>query len=99
MAKEIVIQIDEEYRIEHDPLNSALIQHKVNPETGKERDDNIGYYANIRNALMAYVKQKRFDAGECESMEKYIEKLQTIDNESLATITKALTPPLSTFTA
>ena len=94
MAKEktykTLIQIDDEYRIEQDQYNSNLIRHRMSEETGKERDECIGHYANIRNALWAYVKDKRLTIDTCKSIGDYIKKIEEMDSSCIDTITKIL---------
>ena len=74
------IRIDDEYRIEIDPLNHTLLKCGVS-NSGKEWTRPIGYFSNTANALKAYRDLKCLTAGECESIEEYIHKIEKIDGD------------------
>lgn len=90
------IAIDDEYYIEVDEYNWTL--HLIKPtdqskKTTKNdtRDVVIGYYANLKNAIKAYVELRNIqNLRELKSLSEYCDFVEKNNKETISKVTKLL---------
>lgn len=89
------INIDEDFYIEVDELNWTLHCIKETDKSKRKtvndtRDVIIGYYANLRNTIRAYIEYKQLGLEQANSLQEYCNIIDKNNNETVKKIERLL---------